>query len=137
MRILGNIIWFVFGGVFMGLGWCIFGLLCFISIIGIPWGRACFTMANFCFFPFGREAVRRDLLTGQKDIGTGLLGTIGNIVWLLLAGLWLCIGHLVSGLLCCLTVIGIPFGLQHFKIAVLALMPIGMTVVPKSAFTAG
>ncbi|MBQ4132467.1 MAG: YccF domain-containing protein [Desulfovibrionaceae bacterium] len=131
MSIIGNIIWFLLGGVFLGIGWFLFGIICFISIIGIPWGRACFTMANFCFFPFGREAVRRNYVTGRGDIGTGALGVIGNIVWCLLGGIWLCIGHLFSGLLCCITIIGIPFGLQHFKIAVLALMPIGMTIVPK------
>ncbi len=81
MSTLGNIIWFVFGGVFLGIAWCLYGVICFVSIIGIPWGRACFTMANFCFFPFGREAVRREYLTGKKDIGTGVLGTIGNIIW--------------------------------------------------------
>ncbi len=131
MSTLGNIIWFLFGGVFLGIAWCLYGVLCFVSIIGIPWGRACFTMANFCFFPFGREAVRREHLTGKKDIGTGTLGTIGNIVWCIFAGIWLAIGHLFSGLLCCITIIGIPFGLQHFKIAGLALMPIGMTIVSK------
>ena len=67
MRTLGNIIWFVFGGVFMGLLWWFFGLLAFISIIGIPWGRACFVMGNFSFFPFGKEAVSRDELTNEMD----------------------------------------------------------------------
>ena len=131
MTLIGNILWFLLGGIFLGIAWSLYGVLCFVSILGIPWGRACFTMANFCFFPFGREAVRREYVKGKKDIGTGTLGTIGNILWCAFAGIWLALGHLLSGLLCCLTIIGIPFGLQHFKIAGLALMPVGMTIVPK------
>ena len=131
MTLLGNILWFVLGGALLGVSWALCGVVCFISIIGIPWGKACFVMANFCFFPFGREAVSRRYLTGRSDIGTGTLGTIVNIVWCILAGIWLALGHLISGLLCCITIIGIPFGLQHFKIARLALAPVGMTIVPK------
>ena len=131
MSLIGNILWFVLGGVFMGLAWAFFGILAFISIIGIPWGRSCFVLANFTFFPFGREAVSREYLTGQKDLGTGVLGLLGNIIWCLVAGIWLALGHIGWGLICCLTIIGIPFGLQHFKIAGLAIMPVGMTIVPK------
>jgi Predicted membrane protein len=133
MTLIGNILWFILGGVLMGIAWCLYGVICFISIIGIPWGRACFTMANFCFFPFGREAVSREYIKGKKDLGTGTLGLIGNVIWCVLAGVWLALGHLISGVLCCLTIIGIPFGLQHFKIAGLALMPVGMTIVPKNS----
>ncbi|ELJ8821065.1 YccF domain-containing protein [Vibrio parahaemolyticus] len=129
MRTLGNIIWFLFGGVFMGLLWWLFGILAFISIIGIPWGRACFVMGNFSFFPFGKEAVSRDELTNEMDIGTSPLGVIGNILWFVFAGLWLAIGHILSAAACFVTIIGIPFALQHLKLAVISLAPIGKTVV--------
>ncbi len=131
MRTLGNIIWFVLGGVFMGLLWWFFGILAFISIIGIPWGRACFVMGNFSFFPFGKEAISRNELTNEMDIGTSPLGFIGNIIWFVFAGIWLAIGHLVSAVACFVTIIGIPFALQHLKLAVISLAPIGKTVVPK------
>lgn len=129
MRTLGNIIWFLFGGVFMGLLWWLFGILAFISIIGIPWGRACFVMGNFSFFPFGKEAVSRDELTNEMDIGTSPLGVIGNVLWFVFAGLWLTIGHILSAAACFVTIIGIPFALQHLKLAVISLAPIGKTVV--------
>ncbi|KOE93835.1 YccF domain-containing protein [Vibrio parahaemolyticus] len=129
MRTLGNIIWFLFGGVFMGLLWWLFGILALISIIGIPWGRACFVMGNFSFFPFGKEAVSRDELTNEMDIGTSPLGVIGNVLWFVFAGLWLAIGHILSAAACFVTIIGIPFALQHLKLAVISLAPIGKTVV--------
>ncbi|MBE4088772.1 YccF domain-containing protein [Vibrio parahaemolyticus] len=129
MRTLGNIIWFLFGGVFMGLLWWLFGILAFISIIGIPWGRACFVMGNFSFFPFGKEAISRDELTNEMDIGTSPLGVIGNVLWFVFAGLWLAIGHILSAAACFVTIIGIPFALQHLKLAVVSLAPIGKTVV--------
>ncbi|MFM2587332.1 YccF domain-containing protein [Vibrio sp. TBV020] len=131
LRILGNIIWFLCGGVIMGLAWWLVGLICFISIIGIPWGRACFVIGNFSFFPFGQEVISRDELTKEMDIGTSPLGTIGNVVWFLLAGIWLAIGHIMSAVACFITIIGIPFALQHLKLAYISLAPIGKTVVPK------
>ncbi|EGQ8113588.1 YccF domain-containing protein [Vibrio parahaemolyticus] len=129
MRTLGNIIWFLFGGIFMGLLWWLFGILAFISIIGIPWGRACFVIGNFSFFPFGKEAISRDELTNEMDIGTSPLGVIGNVLWFVFAGLWLAIGHILSAAACFVTIIGIPFALQHLKLAVISLAPIGKTVV--------
>ncbi|TFH90354.1 MULTISPECIES: YccF domain-containing protein [Vibrio] len=131
LRVLGNIIWFLCGGVIMGLAWWLVGLICFISIIGIPWGRACFVIGNFSFFPFGQEVISRDELTKEMDIGTSPLGTIGNIVWFLLAGIWLAIGHIMSAVACFITIIGIPFALQHLKLAYISLAPIGKTVVSK------
>ncbi|RSD30268.1 YccF domain-containing protein [Vibrio pectenicida] len=131
LRIIGNIIWFVLGGVMMGLMWWFFGLLAFISIIGIPWGRACFVIGNFSFFPFGHEAVSRDELTNRKDIGTGSLGLIGNVIWFIFAGIWLAIGHIMSAVACFVTIIGIPFAIQHLKLAYISLAPIGKTIVPK------
>jgi uncharacterized membrane protein YccF (DUF307 family) len=131
MSLLGNILWFLLGGFFMGLAWWFFGLLAFISIIGIPWGKACFVMGSFSFFPFGQEAISRDELTLEEDIGTGSFGFIGNIVWFIFAGLWLALGHICSAICFFITIIGIPFGIQHFKLAVISLAPIGKTVVPK------
>jgi uncharacterized membrane protein YccF (DUF307 family) len=131
MGAIGNFFWFILGGAFMGLGWWLVGLLAFVSIIGIPWGKACFVIGQFAFFPFGKEAVNRKDLSRQDDIGTGSLGLIGNIVWFLLAGVWLAIGHVISAVACFVTIIGIPFGIQHLKLASIALAPIGKTIVDK------
>ena len=129
MRTLGNLLWFILGGVFMGLGWWLAGLLAFITIVGIPWGRACFVIGQFCFFPFGQEAISRKELHQKGDIGTSGFGTLGNIIWFIFAGVWLAIGHLLSAVVCILTIIGIPFGIQHLKLAGIALAPIGKTIV--------
>ncbi|MDO6459638.1 YccF domain-containing protein [Granulosicoccaceae sp. 1_MG-2023] len=131
MRTIGNLLWFVFGGFIAGALWWFLGLCFYLSVIGIPWGKAAFVIGQFSFWPVGRETVKRDQLTEQDDIGTGTAGTIGNIIWFLLAGIWLAIFHLVAGIACCLSIIGIPFGLQHFKLADTALAPIGKTVVKK------
>jgi len=120
MRLLGNILWLVLGGFWMAIGWFLAGLIMAISIVGLPWARSCFVIGELCFMPFGREAI---------DRGTGPLGFIGNVVWFVFAGLWLAIGHVMSALACFITIIGIPFGLQHLKLAVLALAPVGKTVV--------
>lgn len=131
INLILNILWFLLGGLQMGLVWWLYGLIAFISIIGIPWGRSCFVIGMLSFWPFGKEAVDREELTSVKDIGTSILGSIGNIIWFLLAGLWLAIAHLILALLYCITIIGIPFGVQHFKLASLALLPIGKTIVDK------
>ena len=113
----------------MGLAWWFVGMLMFISIIGIPWGKACFVMGQFSFFPFGKEAISRRELQREEDIGTGGLGLAGNILWFLFGGFWLAVGHVASALLCFVTLIGIPFGIQHLKLAGIALAPIGKTIV--------
>ena len=115
----------------MSLGWVAAGVIMYLTVIGIPWGRSCFVIAGFTLYPFGHEAVSRKEVRGRDDVGTGSVGMAGNIVWLLLAGWWLALGHLVAGLTTCLTVIGIPFGIQHFKLAGVSLMPIGKTIVPQ------
>ncbi len=130
MSLIGNILWLILGGFFMGLAWWIFGLLAFVTIVGIPWGRACFVVGSFAFLPFGRDVVSRYDLYGRHDMGTGPLGTVGNIVWFALAGLWLAIGHVLAAAACAVTIIGIPFAWQHIKLASLALWPIGRAVVP-------
>ncbi len=135
MRMLGNFLWFILGGVFMGISWWIMGLICFISIIGIPWGKACFVIGQFTFFPFGKEAISRKELYQTEDIGTSGFGIIGNIIWFLLCGLWLAIGHIMSAIFCFFTIIGIPFEIQHLKLAGIALFPIGQTIVDKEVAT--
>ena len=129
MRNIGNFLWFVLGGVLMGLGWWLAGLIAFISIVGIPWARACFVIGNFTFFPFGREAISRHELTHEEDLGTGPWGLVGNVVWFMLAGVWLAIGHVISAAACFVTIIGIPFAIQHLKLAGIALAPVGKTIV--------
>lgn len=131
LRLIFNIAWFILGGFVMGLAWWLVGLLCFISIIGIPFGKACFVMGQLSFWPFGKEEVSRKTLTGEEDIGTGSLGLIGNIIWFLLFGFWLAIGHILHAVACFITIIGIPFAIQHLKLAVLSLTPIGRTIVDK------
>jgi len=131
MRVIGNLLWFILGGVWMGLGWWIAGLLAYVSVVGIPWGKACFVIGQFTFFPFGKEAISREELTQKEDIGTGALGSMGNVIWFILAGIWLAIGHVSSALLNFITIIGIPFGIQHLKLAGIALAPIGKTIVSK------
>ena len=129
-RFLLNVLWFVLGGLVMGLGWWLAGVLAALTIVGIPWARACFVIGNFSFWPFGYEAVSRRELSGRLDLGTGPLGLVGKVIWFLLAGWWLAIGHLSSALACFISIIGIPFGIQHIKLALIALAPIGMQVVP-------
>lgn len=121
MSCLGNIIWFLFGGFISGLSWCVAGILWCITIVGIPIGVQCFKFATLSFFPFGKDVEYRG--------GVGSL--IVNILWILFSGAALAIEHLTFGLLFCITIIGIPFGLQHFKLAKLALMPIGAEIIYK------
>ena len=136
MRAIGNLIWFIFGGIIMGLAWCFFGLLAFISIVGIPWGRSCFVIAGFSFFPFGKEAIARDELTLSEDIGTGGLGMVGNIIWFIFAGFWLALGHVFLAIACFVTIIGIPFAIQHLKLGGISLSPVGKTIVTKEVAAA-
>jgi len=132
MSLIGNVIWFLLGGFWMGVGWILTGLLMAISIIGIPWTKASFVIAGFSFWPFGRTVVNRQDLTKREDVGTGPLGLLGNIIWFLFCGWWLALGHLISALLCAVTIIGIPFAVQHLKLAGISLSPIGKEVVPKA-----
>jgi len=121
VRILLNLIWLVFGGLVLALGYAIVALVMFILIITIPFGIASARIALFCVWPFGRTLVRR------PDAGTGSL--IGNVIWFVLAGWWLALGHLLSGLLMCITIIGIPLGLANFKLIPVSLAPFGRDIV--------
>lgn len=125
MRLLGNIIWLLLGGLETGLVWWTAGVLAAITIIGIPYSIAAFRIGAFSFWPFGREIVDRP----GTDEGHRLLILLGNIVWILLGGLWLALAHLVFALLLAITIIGIPFAVQHLKLAQLSLTPYGKMVV--------
>ncbi|PKG39188.1 YccF domain-containing protein [Psychromonas sp. Urea-02u-13] len=107
------------------------GIFAFMTIIGIPWAKACFIIGNFSFLPFGKEPIDRKYLTGNEDIGTGDWTLIGNVIWCVLAGFWLALGHLASAVACTMTIIGIPFAIQHLKLAMISFAPIGQTIVSK------
>ena len=118
MKTLGNILWVILGGLLSALLWFFSGLLCCLTIVGIPLGVQCFKFAKLSFLPFGKDIV----------FGGGAASLIANILWLLFLGIPMAIANAVMGLLFCITIIGIPFGLQHFKLARLALMPFGAKV---------
>ena len=119
MSLLGNLIWLLLGGIFSGLLWLAAGLILCITVIGIPLGTQCFKFASVSFCPFGKEIV----------YGGGAVSLLANIIWLLFFGIEMALANAAIGLLLCITVIGIPFGMQYFKIARLALMPFGARVV--------
>ena len=126
MAFVGNLLWFVFGGgIIAWLVWALAGVAFAITIIGIPFGKAAFRISVFAAFPFGRELVDGQLLGKERITGTGLV----NFLWCILAGLWLAISHAVAGLLLCVTIIGIPFGLAHFKLAQVSFAPLGKVIV--------
>src|SRR5215472_10905283 len=109
MSLLLNLLWIVFGGLWMAVGWLVAAVIMAITIIGLPWARAAFNIAVYTLLPFGSRAVNRYDVTGQDDVGTGPLGVIGNLIWLILAGWWLALGHLVFAILYAITIIGLPF----------------------------
>jgi uncharacterized membrane protein YccF (DUF307 family) len=129
MTLILNILWFVFGGFLAGLGWLVAGLLLAITIVGLPWTAAAWRIAGFSFAPFGRQVVDRQAITGREDLGTGPLGFLLNVIWFVLGGWYLAIGHVVIAVAQAITIIGIPFAWQHLKLAVIALAPVGKTVV--------
>ena len=114
----------------MAFGWIIAAVLMAVTIIGLPWARAAFNIASYTLLPFGQKAVSRTQQTGARDVGTGPLGFVGNIIWLVLAGWWLALGHLVTAVLLAVTIVGIPFAWAHLKLAGIALWPIGKMIVP-------
>jgi uncharacterized membrane protein YccF (DUF307 family) len=130
MSLLLNLLWIVLGGLWMAVGWVVAALIMAITIIGLPWARAAFNIAVYTLLPFGQTAVSRADYTGHEDLGTGLLGTLGNIIWFIFAGWWLALGHLFFALGLAITIIGLPFAWAHLKLAGLALWPIGKMIVP-------
>ncbi|MHB1431292.1 MAG: YccF domain-containing protein [Streptosporangiaceae bacterium] len=128
MRVVLNIIWLVLCGFWMAIAYVVAGLVAFILIVTIPFGIASFRIANYVLWPFGRTTVVR------RDAGVGSM--IGNIIWIILFGWWLAIGHLVSGIALCVTIIGIPLGLASFKLIPISLMPLGVRIVPTDSAAA-
>ncbi len=126
MAFIGNILWFIFGGGLIAcILWFLFGAVMAITIVGIPFAKAAFTIASFSAFPFGRQLIDVRNLGGQRIFGTGL----ANFLWIILAGIWLFLAHLSAGIASCLTIIGIPFGLAHFKLAFVSFAPLGKRIV--------
>ncbi len=128
MALILNILWLVLGGAIAALGWFIAALVMVVTIIGIPWARAAFDNGVYTLWPFGARAIERDRLYGE-GIGTSPLGLLGNIIWLLLAGWWLALGHLIAAAGFAITIIGLPFAWAHLKLAGFSLWPIGRTIV--------
>ena len=122
MRTIGNILWFILAGWWLALGYAVAGVIACILIITIPFGIAAFRIAGYVVWPFGRTVVRKP--------DAGFWSVIGNIIWIIVVGWELAIGHLVAGVLLCITIIGIPFGIACFKMIPLALIPLGSQVVP-------
>jgi uncharacterized membrane protein YccF (DUF307 family) len=129
VRLILNVLWFVLCGLWMALGYLLAALVMFILIITIPFGLQALKLASFALWPFGRTLIER------PDAGAPSL--IGNVIWLLLAGWWLAIGHLVTGVALCITIIGIPLGLGNFKLIPVSLWPFGREIVAIDEFPAG
>jgi uncharacterized membrane protein YccF (DUF307 family) len=129
LSLLLNIIWILTGGLWMAAGWLFAAVIMAVTIVGLPWSRAAWNIAVYTFLPFGRTALSREEVEGVGDIGTGPLGVFGNVIWLLLAGWWLALGHMITGIALAVTIIGIPFAWAHLKLALLSLWPIGKTIV--------
>jgi uncharacterized membrane protein YccF (DUF307 family) len=121
VRLVLNVLWLVLGGFLLALGYALAGIVCCLLVITIPFGLASFRMANFALWPFGRALVDRP--------GTGVASAAGNVLWILLAGWWLALGHLIAGVCLCLTIVGIPLGLGHFKLLPVSLTPLGRMIV--------
>ena len=121
MRLILNVIWFVFGGLWLAIGYAFAALICFILIITIPFGIASLRIAVFALWPFGKTVVKR----ADAGVGAG----IGNVIWLILCGWWLALGHVITGVLQCVTIIGIPLGLANFKLIPISLVPLGRDIV--------
>ncbi|MFC0600590.1 YccF domain-containing protein [Streptomyces palmae] len=129
MRTILNVVWLLLCGLWMAIAYVVAGILLCVTIIGIPFGIASFRIAGFALWPFGRAAVPR------RDAGAP--SCVGNVLWLLLAGWWLALGHVVTGVMLCLTIIGIPLGLANFKLIPISLTPLGHEIVRTDAPFAG
>jgi uncharacterized membrane protein YccF (DUF307 family) len=122
MRLILNVIWFVLAGLWMAIGYAFAALICFILIITIPFGIAALRIAVFALWPFGKTVVKR----GDAGVGAG----VGNVIWFVLCGWWLTLGHLITGVALCISIIGIPLGLANFKLIPVSLLPLGRDIVP-------
>ena len=121
MRFILNLIWLVLAGLWMAIGYAIAGIICFVLIITIPFGIAAMRIALYTLWPFGRTVVKRG--------DAGAFSAIGNVIWLVLCGWWLALGHIVTGIALCLTIIGIPLGLANFKLIPVSLLPLGREIM--------
>lgn len=122
LKFLLNVIWLVFGGLLLALGYAVAGVICCALIVTIPFGIASLRIARYALWPFGH--------TTEPNPGTGLPSVLGNVVWVVFAGWWLALGHIVSGVAMCLTIIGIPLGIANFKMVPISLLPLGYRIVP-------
>lgn len=122
MKTLLNLIWLVFAGFWLAVGYAIAGIICCVLIVTIPFGIASFRIAGYTLWPFGRTVV------DKRGAGAGAL--IGNLIWIVFAGWWLALGHLITGIALCLTIIGIPMGVANFKLIPVSLVPLGKDIVP-------
>ncbi len=126
-----NVIWLLFGGIWLALGYALAGVICCVLIITIPWGIASFRIAGYALWPFGRMVV-------DKPGGNGIAATLGNVIWLLVAGIWITIGHVLTAFAMAITIIGIPLAIANLKLIPVSLMPLGKQIVPTSQpFIAG
>ena len=125
VRTLLNIIWFVFSGFWLWLAYMLAGIICCVLIITIPWGIASFRMANYAAWPFGRELIDKP--------NAGIFSFLGNVIWVIVAGWWLALTHIATGILLCITIIGIPLVIANFKLIPVSLMPLGKQIVSKPA----
>src|SRR4029450_8959104 len=129
LSLILNILWVLTGGLWMAVAWLIAAVIMAITIIGIPWARAAINIANYTFLPFGRLAASREEVRGYEDLATGPLGAIGNLIWLLLAGWWLALGHIITAIGLAITITGIPFAWAHVKLVPISLWLIGRMIV--------
>lgn len=131
MRLLLNLLWFIFGGFICGCLWLLGGFFLAITIVGLPWAMSAWRIAGFAFWPFGKEIVDRDQHTGRDDIGTGAIGLFLNIIWFVFAGWYIALAHLIAAIGEAITIIGLPFAFKDLQLAQLALAPVGKMVVEK------
>ena len=129
IRLILNILWFILGGWLSGLLWLLGGLLLAVTIVGLPYTGAAWRIAGFAFWPFGKEIVSREIVTGRSDLGTGPLGFVLNIIWFVFAGWYIALSHLMIAFAEAITIIGIPFAIKDFQLAIIAVAPIGREVV--------
>lgn len=133
MSLVLNVLWLVFGGVWMAAAWVLAAIIMALTIVGLPWARSALEIAHYTLLPFGNRVISRESYERQASLATGPLGVLGNVIWLVLAGWWLALGHLITAVGWAITIVGLPFAWAHLKLAGLALWPIGRTVVPSTA----
>jgi uncharacterized membrane protein YccF (DUF307 family) len=131
MRLLLNILWFIFGGWLSGLLWLLGGAVLALTIVGLPYTAAAWRIAGFAFWPFGKEIVSREIITGSHDLGTGPLGFVLNVIWFIFAGWYIALSHVVAAFFEAITIIGLPFAFKDLQLAQIAFAPVGKIVVEK------